>query len=74
MKSYTHPDSGAVTSKSTVNTVNKSSLGIGKSRMNGAEISDDMNTSVVANPKGSNKTQEQKMQEAGIDLKSAGLK
>ena len=58
MKSFTHPDSGAVRPKSKANVTKGSNMGNGE---------------VMKRPSGNSKPQMAKMKEAGIDTKRAGM-
>lgn len=68
---YTHPGDPVVKSTGVANSASPRSLSIGKNPMNGPEIKDNLSNAVTATP-GRDKTQEQKMKEAGIDCKIAG--
>lgn len=69
---FTHPGDPVVKSSGVVNTASNRSLSIGKNSMNGPEIKDNLSNAITATS-GRDKTQEQKMKEAGIDLEQAGM-
>ena len=61
MQSFTHPDSGLVTAKRKANVTGKSVASSGPGNID------------TASQKSSKKTQIQKMKDAGINLKDAGM-